>query len=68
MRNILKTVLEQFFGVQNYMELKTISGELVYLMEEQIEVICSKDYYDAKMNNDFSFQRVALSEKEVNPA
>jgi hypothetical protein len=54
-RSVLKQILEKFFLINNYAEMKAVSADLVYLLEEQIEVICTKDYYDAKLNNEFSF-------------
>jgi hypothetical protein len=46
MRVTLKNLLEQFFDIQNFAELKEISSALVYLSEEQIEVICGQEYYE----------------------
>lgn len=33
-RNSLKTILETFFGINNYGELKAVSSDLVYLLED----------------------------------
>lgn len=43
--------------------MKSASSDLVYLMEDQIEVICSKDYYEVKQNSDFSFSRMVIHDK-----
>ena len=37
----------------------------MYLAEDQIDVICSKDYYDAKLKDLFAFSRTATSEAEL---
>ena len=51
MRNVLKQILENFLNIKNFSDLKKTSSDLVYLMDDQIEALCTKDYYDAKMNS-----------------
>ena len=51
MRNVLKQILENFLNIKNFSDLKKTSSDLVYLMDDQVEVLCTKDYYDAKMNS-----------------
>lgn len=62
MRTTVKNILENFIGIQNFFELKTISADFVFLPEVYIDIICYKDYYQMKDKDLFSFQRTSKSE------
>src|SRR6185437_11059967 len=64
-RTTLKSILEQFFCMKNYIELREVSSALVYLAEEQIDVICTQDYYEAKQRGQFSFTRTDIPLSEL---
>jgi hypothetical protein len=55
MRTTAKNILEQFVGIQNFFELKTISADLVFMSDDYIDIILGKDYYDVKDRDQFSF-------------
>ena len=58
LRASLKQIVELFMGRQNFQELRQIAQSIIYLEENQIDFVISKDYYEAKSKNDFSYKRV----------
>ena len=59
MRSALRQILEEFLNFPNYDEIVHISKEIIYLDESQVDYICQKDYYDGKLKEEFSYERIA---------
>lgn len=57
--------MEIFLCKNNYQELKNIASKIIYLEEGQIDYIISKDYYQAKLKDDFKYERIERDQEDV---
>lgn len=64
MRTSLKQLMQNLFGLNNFQELKNRASNLNQLSDSQIEFVMNKDYYESKVAENFSYQRVEIEEPD----